>query len=90
MGYAINARGGRMCHDCRKEMGEKEGFLLKYKDGEDIVEVVKCESCYNQNLSLNRFRNCEVYSRVVGYVRPVRQWNVGKRREFGDRECYKN
>ena len=28
---------------------------------------------------------CEVYSRVVGYFRPVRQWNAGKRQEFAER-----
>jgi anaerobic ribonucleoside-triphosphate reductase len=28
----------------------------------------------------------EVYSRVVGYIRPVDQWNDGKRAEFGDRK----
>jgi len=27
----------------------------------------------------------EVYSRVVGYIRPVEQWNRGKQSEFGDR-----
>lgn len=27
----------------------------------------------------------EVYSRVVGYFRPVNQWNKGKREEFYDR-----
>lgn len=27
----------------------------------------------------------EVYSRVVGYIRPVDQWNKGKQAEFGDR-----
>jgi anaerobic ribonucleoside-triphosphate reductase len=27
----------------------------------------------------------EVYSRVVGYFRPVNQWNKGKQEEFGDR-----
>ena len=32
---------------------------------------------------------CEVYSRVVGYLRPVDQWNVGKRTEFKDRKPYK-
>lgn len=30
----------------------------------------------------------EVYSRVVGYLRPVKQWNVGKRAEFGQRHHY--
>ena len=25
---------------------------------------------------------CEVYSRVVGYLRPVQNWNKGKKEEF--------
>lgn len=29
---------------------------------------------------------CEVYSRVVGYLRPVSQWNDGKQQEFGMRK----
>jgi ribonucleoside-triphosphate reductase len=28
----------------------------------------------------------EVYSRVVGYIRPVEQWNKGKQAEFDDRK----
>ena len=32
---------------------------------------------------------CEVYSRVVGYFRPVRDWNKGKREEFKDRINFK-
>ncbi len=43
-----------------------------YLDGEQE----KCPSCG---------RDCEVYSRVVGYLRPVNQWNVGKRAEFAER-----
>lgn len=31
----------------------------------------------------------EVYSRVVGYLRPVQQWNEGKQREFGMRETFR-
>ena len=31
---------------------------------------------------------CEVYSRIVGYVRPVQNWNVGKKQEFADRQVY--
>ncbi len=31
----------------------------------------------------------EVYSRVVGYMRPVNQWNQGKRAEFGKRKHYR-
>lgn len=32
---------------------------------------------------------CEVYSRVVGYLRPVKQWNKGKKEEFKDRKDLK-
>jgi len=28
---------------------------------------------------------CIVYSRVVGYITPVEQWNDGKQSEFEDR-----
>jgi anaerobic ribonucleoside-triphosphate reductase len=31
---------------------------------------------------------CEVYSRVVGYLRPVDQWNGGKQAEFAIRKTY--
>ncbi len=30
----------------------------------------------------------EVFSRVVGYFRPVARWNDGKREEFCDRRTY--
>ena len=30
----------------------------------------------------------EVYSRVVGYFRPVNQWNKGKKEEFSERKTY--
>jgi len=31
---------------------------------------------------------CEVFSRVVGYFRPVQHWNHGKRQEFEDRKTF--
>jgi len=31
---------------------------------------------------------CEVYSRIVGYLRPVQQWNVGKKAEFKQRVTF--
>lgn len=32
--------------------------------------------------------DCEVYSRVVGYIRPVKQWNKGKKIEFNTRKTF--
>jgi len=28
----------------------------------------------------------EIYSRVVGFYRPIKQWNAGKKEEFKDRK----
>jgi ribonucleoside-triphosphate reductase (formate) len=44
-----------------------------YLDGEQP----RCSRCSEST---------EVYSRVVGYLRPVKQWNTGKQAEFGDRK----
>ena len=30
----------------------------------------------------------EIYSRVVGYFRPVQQWNKGKQAEYAERKEY--
>jgi len=43
-----------------------------------------CPTCKTQN----KTTECEVYSRVVGYLRPVNQWNLGKQREFHDRKTF--
>ncbi len=32
--------------------------------------------------------DCEVYSRIVGYIRPVNQWNKGKQMEFHNRKNF--
>lgn len=31
---------------------------------------------------------CEVFSRVVGYFRPVQSWNWGKQQEFKERKPF--
>ena len=35
-------------------------------------------------------KKTEVYSRIVGYFRPVQNWNEGKKQEFSDRVVYKD
>ncbi len=47
-----------------------------YIDGEHF----ECPHCNSE---------CEVYSRVVGYLRPVKQWNKGKQAEFEMRKVFK-
>lgn len=43
-------------------------------------EHFKCPECGEE---------CEVYSRITGYYRPVKAWNKGKREEFSDRVEYR-
>lgn len=31
-------------------------------------------------------QKCEVYARVVGYIRPIDSWNEGKKEEYSDRK----
>lgn len=31
---------------------------------------------------------CEVFSRVVGYMRPVQNWNKGKKEEYAMRKTF--
>jgi ribonucleoside-triphosphate reductase len=31
---------------------------------------------------------CEVFSRIIGYLRPVAQWNKGKQAEWPDRVTF--
>jgi ribonucleoside-triphosphate reductase (formate) len=33
-------------------------------------------------------QECVVYSRVVGYLAPVKNWNKGKKSEFSDRKTF--
>jgi ribonucleoside-triphosphate reductase len=83
------------CHDCDKEIvvdGNNEiknGHLLKYDLGNGKEKMIfKCSECYSKDASLRNYQETEVYSRVVGYIRPVSQWNEGKQQEFADRKTF--
>jgi anaerobic ribonucleoside-triphosphate reductase len=43
-------------------------------------EQATCSICHQKT---------EVYSRVVGYLRPVKQWNIGKQAEYSNRKFFK-
>lgn len=93
MEFAENAAENELCHDCGKKIEVENGqlvdaFFLEYEDEGEKVKAFKCRACFDKNPSLNNFRKCEVYSRVCGYLRPVAQWNKGKRKEFEERKEY--
>ena len=41
-----------------------------------------------EGLKMARKQKCEIYSRVVGYLSPVSEWNKGKKEEFKDRKTF--
>lgn len=58
-----------------KEIKEDEDGNLILKDG----TIIPAE----------KRRKCEVYSRVVGYLRPISQFNRGKQEEFKKRKTFR-
>ena len=54
-------------------------FSVCRNHGYVLGERQQCPECQE---------TCEVYSRVVGFLRPVEQWNNGKKAEFALREHY--
>jgi len=91
-----------LCHDCGNhvevtakltEEGAIEidgGCVYKVKERNDAVYFFKCDECFNKDKTLRNFKKTEVYSRVVGYLRPVQQWNKGKKVEYDMRKEFTN
>lgn len=84
------------CWDCKKHIdiavnATEKGFEITggavYEAFEDQF-FLKCDDCFKKDKTLRNYRPCEVYSRVVGYLRPVSQWNEGKQQEFKDRQNF--
>ena len=85
------------CHDCEKDVSvviemEEDGKTTIsggaiYMPGEAMF--LKCDACFEKEPMLKNFQECEVFSRVVGYLRPVKQWNKGKKSEYETRVNFK-
>jgi len=95
MGSVKNAKNKKViCRDCKKEIETegneiKNGLMLVYENRGEKITIFKCKDCFEKSQELKNYQPCEVYSRVVGYYRPVQQWNLGKQEEFKEREEYK-
>jgi hypothetical protein len=89
------------CHDCGVELSVLliseqgkisvyNGAIYKIKEPsirEDGI-FLKCNSCFEKNKRINNWRPLEVWTRCVGYLRPVGQFNNGKKAEFQLRKNY--
>lgn len=82
------------CHDCGKQIlindqKIENGSYLVYEHNGEKINILKCQDCFAKNKTLTNFQKCEVYSRVVGYIRPVEQWHKGKQQEYSERLEFK-
>jgi hypothetical protein len=79
------------CHDC----GAPVQIIASISDDGGGVSITggaiykpaaeffyKCDGCFAKEKNLKDYQTCEVYSRVVGYYRPVKNWHQGKQAEF--------
>jgi hypothetical protein len=91
-----------ICHDCGKHVAvsiivNEEGAIIinggsiyQVKQGYEKIYFFKCDKCFTEDHTLRNWRKCEVYSRVVGYLRPIQQWNKGKKEEYEMRKEFTN
>lgn len=71
-------------------------FWWASTSGVDLLEILGFAGSALKNLILRKaWRRvvvvktlCEIYSRVVGYIRPVSNWNDSKQAEFKDRKVF--
>jgi len=66
--------------------GLERAFMVAVQ--QDRIEGSKKQG-EGDGIAMVKIIECEVYSRVVGYYRPVQQYNIGKRQEFNDRTLMK-
>ena len=91
-----------LCHDCKCPVSIEAkvaedgaitiegGAIYKVKQGLEALMFFKCDECFKKDKILKDWRQCEVYSRVVGYLRPIQQWNKGKKVEYDMRKEFVN
>jgi len=72
------------CHNCNSEDME----IIEVMENDKDIPTGTYKLCHKCKGSW-KVQECEVYSRVVGYLRPVQQWNKGKQEEFKQRVEYK-
>lgn len=70
---------GTKCHDCQSPIKKGDVNVYHWKE----TDIYRCEDCAKKHFGT------EVYDRIVGYIRPISQWNPGKISERKDKKFYK-
>ena len=88
------ARIGVTCMDCGKDfqmnIERTSATCIEIKNGAIGKRygsyLFKCSECFRKSQEFDQA--CDVYSRVVGYLRPVGQWNDAKQEEYKKRKVF--
>jgi len=88
------------CHDCgddvkiiycfddeRKKVTDMFGGVV-YLPEQMNEYFYKCIGCYEADPVLKDYQKCEVYTRIVGYMRPMDSWNNSKINEYKMRKKF--
>lgn len=64
--------------------------ITRFITGSEVNHILLkvCPMTEQKSTKSEERTRCETYSRVVGYLRPVNQWNDGKQEEFKLRTRY--
>jgi len=62
-------------------MGDYLAVSVESTGGSSMKQEIKLDN--------SKRTKCEVWSRVMGYHRPVKEWNIGKQQEHADRTHFK-
>ena len=94
MGNHQHARVRVCCMDCKREFD-----MILERTGTNQIEIkngsigkrggehfFKCPECWETDQSFGR--ECDVYSRVVGFLTPTNRWNKGKKEEYKMRKVF--
>ena len=73
------------CYDCGNGVMNSKAIPYQTKEG----KLYKCLVCYQAEPKLQIKQECQIYSRVCGYLQPVSGWNPGKRSEKRQRKTFK-
>jgi len=91
-----------ICNFCGEDGDANEVYKWVREKPMDEPELV-CDKCMKEIHFIERVQGmteaeleelrgkrtpCEIYSRIVGYIRPVNQWNDGKMAEWNDRKVF--
>lgn len=72
-----------MLNEFEKAVLKNNGINEEDVEGVTTSYVIKMKDGTEHQL-------CEIYSRVMGYYRPMSEYNVGKRQEHADRVLFSN